>query len=317
MVTVLGIDAGQSGSRLRLLRRGRTRLSWTGPGIPPGVTPVQAMTGLLLDDVSRRLRDSGQDAPAVVGAGLTGFHGGASGAQEVLDLWHDTLGVRRLSLTDDAVTSYLGALGEAPGAVVAAGTGVTVLATGGPAPIRVNGWGPTVGDEGGGYWIGQRGLRSAFRWLDGRGGSELLAAQAQARFGPLPQLPGRLAAAEDRVALVASFAPEVASAAHAGDEHAARIWVSAGHELAAAVLTALRETRPAGPATTEPRLVSWAGSLFEAGELLLSPFREAVRTARAGVQVVAPRSDSLQGALELTSSEVPLVRALVDTAEIR
>ena len=125
------------------------------------------------------------DAPAVDGAGLSGFHGGAADAGKALGIWREALGVRRLSLADDAVTSYLGALGDDSGAVVAAGTGVAVLASSGVTSIRVNGWGPTLGDEGGGYWIGQEGLRSAYRWLDGRRGSERLAAEAQATFGAL------------------------------------------------------------------------------------------------------------------------------------
>ena len=99
---------------------------------------------------------------AVVGAGLSGFHGGAADAGKALGIWREALGVRRLSLADDAVTSYLGALGDDSGAVVAAGTGVAVLASSGVTSIRVNGWGPTLGDEGGGYWIGQEGFSEEY-----------------------------------------------------------------------------------------------------------------------------------------------------------
>lgn len=314
MVTVLGIDAGQSGSRLRLRDPGGSELSWTGAGIPPGMTPLQAMTGPLLDSAVHRLRDAGLDAPHAVGAGLSGFHGGAADAGEALRVWNEALGVRRLVLADDAVTSYLGALGDTEGAVVAAGTGVTVLASSRVTSIRVNGWGPTVGDEGGGYWIGQQGLRSAYRWLDGRGGSERLAAEAQATFGTLTELPGTLAASEDRVALIASFSPNVAAAAHARDAEAIRIWSQAGQELASAALAALR--RISGSNADVAR-ISWNGSLFDAGDLLLCPFRDAIRSTLPDAQVFGPKSDPLHGALELTTNDkITRFGALIDTAKI-
>ena len=110
---------------------------------------------------------------------------------------------------------------------------------------RADGWGTLLGDDGGGYWIGRAGLASALRARDGRGGSaELLrpsrgAARRQTPAarrdetvlsdGPAPG-PGRadgrgaiVAAvydAPDPVAVVASFARDVADAARAGDETA-------------------------------------------------------------------------------------------------
>lgn len=314
MVTVLGIDAGQSGSRLRLQIPGGPEMSWTGAGIPPGMSPLQAMNGPLLDSAVHRLRDVGLDTPAVVGAGLSGFHGGAADAGKALGVWNEALGVRRLILADDAVTSYLGALGDASGAVVAAGTGVTVLATSRVTSIRVNGWGPTVGDEGGGYWIGQQGLRSAYRWLDGRGGSERLAAEAQAAFGSPTELPGTLAASEDRVAMIASFSRNVAAAAHLLDAEAIRIWHAAGQELARAALAALRRI---SASDADVARISWNGSLFEAGDLLLSPFHDAILSTLPGAQIFGPQSDSLHGALELTRNDkITRFGALIDTAEI-
>lgn len=321
MVTVLGIDGGQSGSRLQLRLPDGAVVSWRDAGIPPGMTPRQAMTGPLLDSVVRKVSDAELDRPTVVGAGLTGFHGGAADAAEVLDVWSDALGVRRLSLTDDAVSSYLGALGDTSGVVVAAGTGVTVLASNGAGCVRVNGWGPTLGDEGGGYWIGQEGLRSAYRWLDGRGGSERLATAAREAFGTLTELPGTLAASADRVGMIASFSRHVAAAAHDLDPEATRIWSDAGHELATAALAALRRLDDGGAQEPGPAAgaaqISWNGSLFEAGELLSGPFRQAIRAAMPDARIVGPRADALHGALELTRRDtITRFGALIDTAEI-
>ncbi|NJQ03728.1 ATPase [Streptomyces sp. PLAI1-29] len=60
------------------------------------------------------------------------------------------LGVRRLALAADAVTAYVGALGQRAGAVVAAGTGMIALgADPGPAPDAVPGRAAGPGADGG------------------------------------------------------------------------------------------------------------------------------------------------------------------------
>ena len=98
-----------------------------------------------------------------------------------------------LALAADAVTAYAGALGQRPGAVVAAGTGMIALGTDldGAGWRRADGWGHLLGDCGGGAWIGRAGLEAAMRAHDGRaGGSAALLARAEAVFGPVAGLPG-------------------------------------------------------------------------------------------------------------------------------
>jgi N-acetylglucosamine kinase-like BadF-type ATPase len=52
------------------------------------------------------------------------------------------------------VTSYLGAIGFEPGAVVAAGTGVIALAGDRDGNFaRSDGWGYILGDDGGGWLL--------------------------------------------------------------------------------------------------------------------------------------------------------------------
>lgn len=291
MPSALLIDAGQSASRARLARGGAVV---DGPGLP------------------RRGRDYGVLRPLidgtvdVVAAGLTGFDGDAAAVARAL-------GVRVIA-TNDAVTSYLGALGAVPGAVVVAGTGVMALACGEDGRwARADGYGSLLGDDGGGYWIGRRGLALALRARDGRrGGSEALLARAVARFGARDPAAGSdapagaagIAAAgraarahpagivpaiydaPDPVAAIASFAVDVAEAARAGDAAAAAIWAEAADELAQTALAAARAVGVEGP-------FAYAGGLFAAGPLLLDPLRAAL----PGVQ--APAGDALDGAARL------------------
>jgi N-acetylglucosamine kinase-like BadF-type ATPase len=300
---VLAVDAGQSGCRFRLTRADGTVESWTGAGLPAGAPSVVAVRGFLLESVCDR--GAVPSEPVVrVAAGVTGLHAGAHGlATAALGSWSERLGTRELWVADDAVTSYLGALGDRDGAVVAAGTGVTVLARGPVAPaVRVNGWGPTLGDEGGGYWVGQEGLRLAYRHLDGRTGSARLAELATQEFGDLAGLPAALAQSPRRVAEVAGFSRQVARAAEDGDAAAAGIWRAAAQHLADAVLAALRTVRAgASPHDQDAVTVSWTGALFRAGPLLLEPLAAALAEADTAVALAPPISDALAGAAALPS----------------
>jgi N-acetylglucosamine kinase-like BadF-type ATPase len=146
---------------------------------------------------------------------------------------------------------------------------------------RAGGGGVLLGDDGGGYWIGRRGLALALRARDGRGGSAALLARAEARLGR--NLVSAVYDAPDPVAVIAAFASDVSDAARDGDEAARSIWADAGRELARTAAAARDRIGIAGP-------VSYAGGLFEAGELLLEPFRAGIGDVRA------PLGDALDGA---------------------
>jgi N-acetylglucosamine kinase-like BadF-type ATPase len=202
------------------------------------------------------------------------------------------LGVRRLALAADAVTGYAGALGERPGAVVVAGTGMIAVGTDLTRWLRADGWGHLLGDCGGGAWIGRAGLEAAMRAHDGReGGSAALLARAVERFGPVEGLPQRLYPRRDRPAVLASFAPDVAACADAdpGDPVARRIVCEAARQItetAAAVCPADRDSE-----------VALTGGLFRMGEVLLAPLREALARRLPGARVVPAAGDPLDGAL--------------------
>lgn len=72
-------------------------------------------------------------------------------------------------LETDAVAAHFGAFNGGPGIVQIAGTGAICLGIDGSGErFYTDGWGPLLGDEGSGYWIGQQALRAACRSADGR-----------------------------------------------------------------------------------------------------------------------------------------------------
>ena len=74
------------------------------------------------------------------------------------------------SLDTDAVAAHAGAFSGLPGIVLSAGTGAICFgADESGEKFYADGWGPLLGDEGGGYWMGSEALRAVCRGLDGRG----------------------------------------------------------------------------------------------------------------------------------------------------
>src|SRR5215204_4392448 len=176
------IDGGQSGCRIAYVADGKRVL--TGAGL--GRQDLDRTEGLLRA-LERAFEDMAPSIPGTVdmiAAGLTGFDGSRETARAIADGVRTRVRTARVIVTTDAVTSYLGAIGFEPGAVVAAGTGVIALAGDREGDVaRSGGWGYILGDDGGGYDIGRHGLASALRAHDGRGGSEALLRRAKKVFG--------------------------------------------------------------------------------------------------------------------------------------
>ena len=189
-----------------------------------------------------------------------------------------SLRAERVAVTSDGVIAHAGALDGKPGVVLIAGTGVVAIAIGADGSLRTaDGWGPWLGDEGGGAWIGAAGLRAALRALDGRGPPTALVDAARTRFGPQRTWPAQLNGA----AALASFAPDVLAAEN--DPAAADI-VSA----AAGALAATARAAGDGP-------VALVGGLAE------------VKALRPHIDLVAAAGDALDGTLRLGAIHEPHV----------
>jgi N-acetylglucosamine kinase-like BadF-type ATPase len=203
------------------------------------------------------------------------------------------LGVRTVALVADAVTAYVGALGPRAGAEVAAGTGLIATGTDLVRWRRADGWGHLLGDCGGGAWIGRAGLEAALRAHDGRqGGSPLLLARAEERFGPVAGLPGRLYPRTDRPAVLASFAPDVAACA-ADDPVAADVLRAAARHMADSAAAVC-------PPDGEPR-VAVTGGLLKLGDPLVVPLAEALAQRLPHARRTAAEGDPLRGSVRIAT----------------
>ncbi|WP_093607685.1 N-acetylglucosamine kinase [Streptomyces indicus] len=311
---VLGVDSGGSGLRVALApvpgarstaddsrtdlaeSRADTAVSRqpvrTGPdGIDAGhlMEQLVPMAKALLDEAG----GGAVKAVAVGAAGMATL--GDDLRARLPEALAEAFGVRRLALAADAVTAYAGALGQRPGAVVAAGTGMIALGTEGRTWHRADGWGHLLGDCGGGAWIGRAGLDAALRDHDGRrGGSAALRARAEAFFdGPVSELPAKLYPRTDRPAVLASFVPEVAGCA-------AEDPVAAGILQAAAVHIADTAAAVCPPETDCE--VALTGGLFGIGDPLVVPLKEELAVQLPRARAVPAEGNPLEGAVVLATA---------------
>lgn len=268
---ILAVDLGKT--CCRAAARGRRAEAAGAPGLaaPGGVRAAEAAIAAVAAKVAG---DLGPSDEAIVGA--AGALAAPDAARALGTALLTSLGVGRIAVTSDAVIAHAGALGGEPGVVLVAGTGVVALAIDANGALRTaDGWGPWLGDEGGGAWIGAAGLRAALRAHDGRGPSTTLLDAARARFGAPQTWPARLTDA----AALARFAPDVLAAD--GDAAAVAIVSAAAEALAATA-------RAAGPGP-----VAMVGGLA------------AVPALRNRLDLIPAAGDALDGALRLGAIHQP------------
>lgn len=277
---VLAIDAGQTGIRAQAADAEVFEV----PGIRTDLPLEPQLAAVVAEAVTRGLRfDS-------VAIGTSGFTRSTTAAAELLAL-ATQYGVRRTAIAHDSVTSYLGALGDTPGAIVAAGTGVVTFAVGESRVARVDGWGYIMGDAGSGWWIGRAALEAVMRAYDGRGPATALTAVVEAEFPSLEDAYIQLQSDEGRVRRVAAFSKSVGDLA-ASDPVAQTICEAAGAELAVSVLAALERVDQ----HVEPYpVVCVLGNVMRSAAVSTA-FQEMVRVVLPGVVLREPLGTGLDGA---------------------
>lgn len=224
------------------------------------------------------------------------------------DALDDALHVAGLELVTDARAALEGALDGKAGVVVIAGTGsiaIGVNADGETA--RSGGFGPTLSDEGSGYYIAQRALKAVVSSFDGRSPKTTLAGRICNRLGVAgpSDLPGVIYNSDSEPVDIAPLAELVDEAAREGDEVARQILTAAGRELgrlAASVIDKL------GLQASAFR-VACVGSVFRSGELVLEPLREAVSRVAPHAEIGPPLYPPAIGAVKLAQMQTEAVKS--------
>lgn len=287
----VGVDGGGSGSRARAVAAGGEVLA-EAEGGPAAVAPGEpgAAARRVAELTRRLLRSAGGHPPAsALCAALAG-----AGRPEPRDAVEAALArsgvARAVRVETDAAAAHRDAFGTGgDGIVLVAGTGSVAVARASGRSARAGGWGPLMGDEGGGYDLARRALRLVARAADGRAPPTRLTERLPREAGV--EGPRELitwSADADRRE-IAALAPAVLSAADDGDPAAGRLAAGAAASLVAAVQAARRRC-----GAERPSRVALSGGLLAEG----GPLREraADRLRGLGLEVLSGTAVALDGA---------------------
>ncbi|MBG6215209.1 glucosamine kinase [Cryobacterium sp. CAN_C3] len=281
----LSIDAGQTGIRALLRGEDTAERIFKFAGI---LTDTDLIPQLV--DVVARVAEASGVPIHTVSAGISGFTYSPADAAE-LRAATDALGVHEVCLAHDSVTSYLGALGDSLGAVIAVGTGVVTLAVGEFAVTRIDGWGNLIGDAGSGYWIGRAAFDAVMRDYDGRGPSSALTDAVRADFPNLETAYLELQGDPGRVRRIAAYSKQVTALAPT-DAVAAAICAAAAAELVLSVAAGLRRV---GEGTGPAPVVCSLGGVLRAPAINLA-FERGLRALWPAIDIRQPQGRALEGA---------------------
>ncbi len=181
-----------------------------------------------------------------------------------------------------------------PIVLVMAGTGSHAIAEAGGHSAHAGGWGPALGDEGGGTWIGHEAARLALRTFDAdaarKPGALLHALMSAWGTGDVADFVAQAHAPE---ADFATLARAVAAAANNGDVDANAVLMLAGEELARLVVLA------AGRLGNLPVRVAWTGSILRDVPQVRESLEEKLRAAWPSAALDRAETDPLAGALAM------------------
>jgi N-acetylglucosamine kinase-like BadF-type ATPase len=272
---VIGIDAGATKTECLLAdEKGTVLAKARGSGLNLQLfseDEVEFALGSLAGEVLQAQKSTSADALCIGMAGA-GRERDFRTVQRILA----RLGVARENLvTHDAAIALVAGTGERFGCVLTVGTGAAAYGVNREGrEARAGGWGPLLGDEGSGYWMGLRALRAVMRAYDGRAKKTLLTPPILDRLGvdDVPALVHRVYRELAREE-IAALAPLVQQAADLGDGEAQAIIDDAAREFVRAVESVIGKLDLAGESF---RLVL-SGGLWKAVPVLRQDFEKLIK----------------------------------------
>jgi glucosamine kinase len=295
---VIGVDGGGSKTRAILAdERGERVAEATGAGSTVKPQEAERSAGVIAGVVRDVLEEADKSGarPRVLFVGVAGV--GRPSEREAL---HEALATHQLAeeivIETDFSVALTDAFGEGAGVLLIAGTGSSAFARGpAGATARCGGWGPVIGDEGSGAWIGRRALSVVAAAADGREpetaltGAVLTAAEVSESSELIRW------AANATPATLATLAPVVLSVADAGDLRANSIVSMAVEELALHVRALARQLFSDERASVP---VALTGGLLKKGSSYRKRLEHRLKVAVPGAHVHAAEVDAARGAVK-------------------
>lgn len=297
MPLVVGVDGG--GTRTRVLLadlEGRALARVEGPATALRPGEERASAEIIADLVREALAsiERAESRPSTLVVGVAG--GGQERAAQAL--WQALASSRLaddVNVVSDAEVALDDAFGDTAGVLLVCGTGSVAFSRAPDGRLeRCGGWGPHMGDEGSGAWLGRRALSVITAAHDGREpetaltGAVLTALEVESLEALIPW------AAAASPADYATLAPIVSQVASQGDLRANALISLAVEELVLHVRTLARrcftDERAAVP-------VACAGGLLGRGALMRKRIEQRLKTAVPGAMMRTDEVDAARGAV--------------------
>ena len=294
---VIGVDGGGTKTRVVVANeQGKSLADVEGPA--SAVRPGQAehSAAVIAETVKRALDDAEMSnvVPRVLCVGVAGV----GREPERQALWQALAGrelAEEVLVHADATIALDDAFADGAGVLLIAGTGSVAFGRSPSGVVaRCGGWGPSIGDEGSGAWIGRRALSVVTAASDGREPETALtgAILTAAQVNDVNDLIAWVSTATP--AMQATLPPAVISEADAGDLRANAILSMAVEELVLHIRALARELfmdeRAAVP-------VALTGGLLKRGTLLRKRLEQRMKSAVPGAQVQSGDVDAARGAV--------------------
>ncbi|HTV06053.1 MAG TPA: BadF/BadG/BcrA/BcrD ATPase family protein [Acidobacteriaceae bacterium] len=294
MAFYLGLDAGGTKTTALLGDETRTLARAVGGSIKPlrvSIEQAQQSLSTLLTEISR--------VSSVNLLQLTASSVGTAGLRlPQTDGWmrqiisHCAGGA--IEVCGDEEIALDAAFPGGAGVLVIAGTGSNILArTSTGDRLTVGGWGPMLGDQGSGYWIGHQALRAALRAKDFRRPTPIL--ERVITFWKLNELADVINVAHSG-ADFSQLAPIVAQCAEEGDAVALEVLIRGGRILGEDAAEAFRQLRALEPDQPMPS-IAFIGGILDKVTFVRDAMTETIHLAAPTVQILPEAVDAVSGAL--------------------
>jgi N-acetylglucosamine kinase-like BadF-type ATPase len=298
---VLGIDAGGT-KTIAFLADGDGRIiADSRAGGANLQTEGELQVEKILHDVIEQVTRGRNITPKAVCLGMAGVDREADG-RTIRDIMR-RLGYRENTLiVNDALIALVAGAGANPGLVVISGTGSIAFGVSHRGlAARAGGWGPTLGDEGSGYWIGRRALEAVTRDADGRGPRTELTQLVLNHFQlPRPQsLVSEIYHQPQGRRAIAALAPLVDGARAGGDLVATEIMIEAADELARAAGSVISRLEMRG----EQFPILLAGGILKRSEWLAAEVAHRMAEVAPRSAVLPLTQEPALGAVRLALAE--------------
>ncbi len=237
---IAGIDAGGTTTRgVFLNEQGKVLARETAGPANVQVVGFERAVEEIKSVVEKGLVKNGVNKIDILGIGVAGA-GSPEDIEKIDSILDSFTGAGKIFITNDAHIALLGAHGGKPGIVVIAGTGSIASGMSKAGKIvRTGGWGPVLGDEGSGFWIGLQALKAVVKAEDGRGTNTILTAEISEHLNinKLRDLIGLIHQKKINREKISACAHLVIAAAEKGDMVAEDILDTAVEELSLLAVT--------------------------------------------------------------------------------